>query len=187
MCPTEESLENRLCTTSLWASSSTLLISCSSGLHLHVLQIFLSVNKIAQVYFKLVWTNLIVNHATPLTNTSGFYTSVMIAWWPVHNGSGCSRFVTTSTLDSNWRLWWKKGVRLFTQKCVKNVPNFACSFVYVCQTMFCMFFPWSLLRFRDITYAKKHIFPRASSGDLLLDEKQKKPFVSLSIEVTIIA
>ena len=52
--------------------------------------------------------------------------------------------------------------------------------------MFCMFFPWSLLPFWDITYAKKHIFPRASSGDLLLDEKQKKPFVSLSDQVTII-
>ena len=34
---------------------------------------------------------------------------------------------------------------------------------------------------------KKHIFPRAFSGDLLLNEKQKKPFVSLSDEVTIIA
>ena len=33
---------------------------------------------------------------------------------------------------------------------------------------------------------KKHIFARASSGDLLLDEKQKKPFVSLSDQVTII-
>ena len=36
-------------------------------------------------------------------------------------------------------------------------------------------------------YAKKHIFPRAFSGDLLLNEKQKKPFVLLSDEVTIIA
>ena len=35
-------------------------------------------------------------------------------------------------------------------------------------------------------YAKKHIFPRASSRDLLLNEKQKKPFVSLNDEVTII-
>ena len=32
-----------------------------------------------------------------------------------------------------------------------------------------------------------HIFPREFSGDLLLNEKQKKPFVSLSDEVTIIA
>ena len=35
-------------------------------------------------------------------------------------------------------------------------------------------------------YAKKHIFPRASSKDLLLNEKQKKPFVSIKDEVTII-
>ena len=33
---------------------------------------------------------------------------------------------------------------------------------------------------------KKHIFPRESSGDLFLNEKQKKPFVSLSDELTII-
>ena len=33
---------------------------------------------------------------------------------------------------------------------------------------------------------QKHIFPRASSGDLLLNVKQKKPFVSLNDEVTII-
>ena len=33
---------------------------------------------------------------------------------------------------------------------------------------------------------KKHIFPRAFSRDLLLNEKQKKPFVSLNDEVTII-
>ena len=33
---------------------------------------------------------------------------------------------------------------------------------------------------------KKNIFPMASSGDLLLNEKQKKPFVSLKDEVTII-
>ena len=49
-----------------------------------------------------------------------------------------------------------------------------------------MFFPWSLLPFWDITYAKNHIFPRASSRDLLLNEKQKTPFVSLNDEVTII-
>ena len=69
---------------------------------------------------------------------------------------------------------------------VRNAPNFACSFVYVGQTMFCMFFPWSLLPFWDIKYAKKHIFLRPSSGDLLLNEKQKKPFVSLNHGVSII-
>ena len=35
-------------------------------------------------------------------------------------------------------------------------------------------------------YAKKHIFPMASSEDLSLNEKQKKRFVSLKDEVTII-
>ena len=69
---------------------------------------------------------------------------------------------------------------------VRNAPNFARSFLYVGQTMFCMFFPWSLLPFWDITYAKKHIFLRPSSGDLLLNEKQKKPFVSLNHGVSII-
>ena len=33
---------------------------------------------------------------------------------------------------------------------------------------------------------KTHFFPRASSGDLLLNVKQKKRFVSLKDEVTII-
>ena len=33
---------------------------------------------------------------------------------------------------------------------------------------------------------EKHIFPRASSRDLLLNEKQKTPFVSLNDELTII-
>ena len=35
-------------------------------------------------------------------------------------------------------------------------------------------------------YAKKHIFLRPSSGDLLLNEKQEKPFVSLNHGVSII-
>ena len=35
-------------------------------------------------------------------------------------------------------------------------------------------------------YAKKHIFLRPSSGDLLLNEKQKKPFGSLNHGVSII-
>ena len=33
---------------------------------------------------------------------------------------------------------------------------------------------------------EKHIFPRPSSGDLLLNEKQKKPFVLLNHGVNII-
>ena len=55
--------------------------------------------------------------------------------------------------------------------CVKQ--RSACFFPEVC-------FVFEILRMR------KNIFPRASSGDLLLDEKQKKPFVLLSDEVTII-
>ena len=58
---------------------------------------------------------------------------------------------------------------------VRNAPNSACSFVYVGYVDLC-----------DITYAKKHIFLRPSSGDLLLNEKQKKPFVSLNHGVSII-
>ena len=52
--------------------------------------------------------------------------------------------------------------------------------------MFCIFFPWSLVPFWDITYAKKHTFLRPSSGDLLLNEKQKEPIVSLNHGVSII-
>ena len=44
-----------------------------------------------------------------------------------------------------------------------------------------VFFRWIALRFRDITYANN---PQ-SFGDLLLNEKQKKPFVSLKDQVTI--
>lgn len=74
MCPTGEFSENRLCTTSLWASSSTLLMSCSSGLHLHVLQIFLSVNKTAKVHFKFeaIYSEFTVNHVKPLSHTTVF-------------------------------------------------------------------------------------------------------------------
>ena len=43
-----------------------------------------------------------------------------------------------------------------------------------------------MLPFLDITYAKKHIFLRPSSGDLLLNEKQKKHFVLLNHGVSII-
>ena len=39
---------------------------------------------------------------------------------------------------------------------------------------------------RDIMYAKKKKIPMASYGDLLLNGKQKKPFVLLKSEVTII-
>ena len=48
-------------------------------------------------------------------------------------------------------------------------------------------FPLKFAFFLKYYVCEKHIFPRAFSGDLLLNEKQKKPFVSLSDEVTIIA
>ena len=48
-----------------------------------------------------------------------------------------------------------------------------------------VFFPEVCFLF-EITYAIKHIFLRPSSGDLLLNEKQKKPFVSLNHGVSII-
>ena len=47
------------------------------------------------------------------------------------------------------------------------------------------FFPEACFLFETLRMRKKHSFPRASSGDLLLNEKQKKPFVSLNDEVTI--
>ena len=45
-------------------------------------------------------------------------------------------------------------------------------------------FPLKFASFFKYYVCKKHIFSRAFSGDLLLNEKQKKPFVSLSDEVT---
>ena len=45
------------------------------------------------------------------------------------------------------------------------------------------FFAGLLFVFGEITYAK---FQAASFGDLLLNEKQKKPFVLLKDDVTII-
>ena len=48
-------------------------------------------------------------------------------------------------------------------------------------------FPLKLASFlRYYVCEKTHFFPRASSRNLLLNEKQKKPFVSLNDEVTII-
>jgi len=38
-----------------------------------------------------------------------------------------------------------------------------------------LFFCWGALRSREITYAKNSVFQVASFGDLLLNEKQKKP------------
>ena len=47
-----------------------------------------------------------------------------------------------------------------------------------------VFFPEACFLFEILRM--RHIFPRASSRDLLLNEKQKTPFVSLNDEVTII-
>ena len=60
-------------------------------------------------------------------------------------------FMCSSLCSANERIYifWKCLIEGFGGKVnfVKNAPNFACSFVSVCQTMFCMFFPWSLLPF----------------------------------------
>ena len=91
-------------------------------------------------------------------------------------------------LTNNWRVQWKKEVRFFTQKWTLSEMlqiSHAVLFTWVKQYSAC-FSPWSLLPFWDNYVCEKHIFLRASSGDLLLNEKQKKPFVSLNHEVTII-
>ena len=65
---------------------------------------------------------------------------------------------------------------------VKNAPNL---FGYVEQCSACVL-PEICFLFEILRMQKKHIFPRASSGDLLLNVKQKKPFVLLNDEVTVI-
>ena len=57
-------------------------------------------------------------------------------------------------------------------------------FVLVNKHCPAFFFRWFALRFREITYAKNSVFLAASFGHLLLNEKQKKPFVSLNNEVS---
>ena len=64
------------------------------------------------------------------------------------------------------------------------VSIFACGLRFSQQTLPCIFFCWFALRFREITYAKNSVFLAASFGHLLLNEKQKKPFVSLNNEVS---
>ena len=61
-------------------------------------------------------------------------------------------------------------MRAVLLRCVKQCS--ACVFPEIC-------FLFEILRMQ-----KNHIFPMASSGDLLLSEKQKKPFVLLKDEVT---
>ena len=70
---------------------------------------------------------------------------------------------------------------------LRDFYRYECSLLSLYSLILCMFFfSRGLLYFGDITYAKNHIFPRASSGDLLLNGKQNKPFVLLSDELTII-
>ena len=89
-----------------------------------------------------------------------------------------------------WRVRWKKGVRYFTQnRTLSETIQISHAVLFRClkQCSAC-FFPEACFLFEILRtlYAKKHIFPRASSRDLLLNEKQKKPFVSLNDGVTII-
>ena len=91
-------------------------------------------------------------------------------------------------LTNNWRVQWKKEVRFFTQKWTLSEMlqiSHAVLFMWVKQCSAC-FFPEVCFLFVIFRMQKKHIFLRASSGDLLLNEKQKKPFVSLNHGVTIV-
>ena len=57
-------------------------------------------------------------------------------------------------------------------------------FRYLKQYSACVFLKFASFLRRYV--CEKNIFPRASSGDLSLNEKQKKTFVSLNDEVTTI-
>ena len=75
-------------------------------------------------------------------------------------------------------------VLFFSRSCIKFLHV---GFVLVtkrCPVFFFFFCRFLALRFREITYAKNSVFLAASFGDLLLNEKQKKPFVSLNNEVS---
>ena len=91
-------------------------------------------------------------------------------------------------LGINWRVQWKKGVRIFTQKWTLSETLqilHAVLFTWVKQCSAC-FFPWSVLPFWDITYAKKTHFSKAILWGPFVERKQKKPFVSLNHGVSII-
>ena len=64
---------------------------------------------------------------------------------------------------------------------VKNAPNFACSFVRSVKQCSMCFLAEVYFVFEKLCENIKN-FPRASPGDLLLNEKQKKPFVSLRMK-----
>ena len=74
-------------------------------------------------------------------------------YFTIHNAPVISEY--------NWRVRWKKGVRYFTQnRTLSKTLQISHAVLFRClkQCSAC-FFPWSLLPFWDITYAKKHIFP----------------------------
>lgn len=54
----------------------------------------------------------------------------------------------------------QKGRRRFLPKTniYKTTPKFACEFVYVCETLYCISCPWFLLCFIGITYAESSGF-----------------------------
>ena len=81
----------------------------------------------------------------------------------------------------------EKGAKFFTQKWTLSKTlqiSHAVLLRCVKQYSICVF-PEICFLFEILRMQKTH-FPVASSGDLLLNEKQKKPFVSLNNEVTII-
>ena len=98
---------------------------------------------------------------------------------------GSAKFYIIST---NWRVQWKKALRFFfkselCQKCSKFCMQF-CSGAW--NNVPCVF----LLKFASFSkyYACKNTFFQGHPliGDLSLNKKQKKHFVSLSDEVTMI-
>ena len=68
---------------------------------------------------------------------------------------------------------------------VGTAPDFRMQFCLGVLNNILRVFPLRFASFLRYYVCKKHIFSKASSGDLLLNEKQKKPFVSLKDEVTI--
>ena len=84
-----------------------------------------------------------------------------------------SRILLGSALSKSSRVWTLSKTLQISHAVLLRCVN---------QCSACFFA--GLLHFWDVTYAKNLIFPRASSGDLLLNKKQKRPFVSLKDEVT---
>ena len=104
-------------------------------------------------------------------------------YWLWHLSNACKVVCLecVSSEHKNWRFQWRNSIRYLTQKWTLSKTlqiSHVVLFRYVKQCSAC-FFPWSLLPFWGITYVKKHIFSKG-----LLNQKQKKPFVSLGDEVT---